>query len=474
MQLTVQRMDGGERALAAESIDQLIAEMRGRLICSADADFDDARKIWNGMIDYRPALIAQCAGAADVMAAVRFAATEGLLTSVRGGGHNIAGSALCEGGLMIDLSQMRSVHVDAQAQRARVQGGALLGDIDHETQAFGLAVPTGINSTTGIAGLALGGGYGWLSRAYGHTVDNMVAADIITADGQMARVSAENNPDLFWAIRGGGGNFGVVTEFEFSLHKVGPMLMTGPVVHSLEDAGDVLRAFREIADTLPDSATCWFVLRKAPPLPFLDPKDHGRPVLILVMAYAGSPEEGERALSPLRAIGSPIGDGVSPHPYKGWQSAFDPLLAPGARNYWKSHDYESLSDDLIDLMTEAAENLPTDECEIFTAQLGGAAGRVDPDAMAYAHRRTRYTMNIHGRWQDPAEDDLCIGWVRGLFDKAAPMSSGSVYINFVPEAGESRTVGPFGENLSRLREIKTKVDPSNLFRANVQIDPLGT
>jgi FAD/FMN-containing dehydrogenase len=473
MKMTIRGTDGTTRTLAVELADRLAAEMRGRLIRAEDADFNDACEIWNGMIEQRPALIAECAGTADVMAAVRFAVAEGLLTSVRGGGHNIAGSALCDSGLMIDLSKMRSVRVDPQAQRARVQGGALLGDIDHETQAFGLAVPTGINSTTGIGGLALGGGYGWLSRAYGHTVDNIVSADIVTADGRMVRASAEENPDLFWAIRGGGGNFGVVTEFEFRLHKVGPMLMTGPVVHPLEGASDVLRAYRGIADKLPDDVTCWFVLRKAPPLPFLDSKDHGRPVLILVMAYAGSPTKGEQALAPLRAIGSPIGDGVSPHPYKGWQAAFDPLLGSGARNYWKSHDYEALSDDLIDLMTEAAGNLPTDECEIFAAQLGGAAARVSPNAMAYAHRRTRYTMNIHGRWQDPAEDTASISWVRDLFERAAPMSTGSVYINFVPEAGESRTVGPFGDNLARLREIKTKVDPTNLFRANVQIDPLG-
>ena len=474
MQHTIQGIDGGEKLLAAESIDQLGNDMRGRLLGRADADFEDARKIWNGMIDARPALIAECTGAADVMTAVRFASENRLLTSVRGGGHNIAGSALCEGGLMVDLSRMRQVHVNPQAKRARVQGGALLGDIDHETQAFGLAVPTGINSTTGIAGLALGGGYGWLSRSFGHIVDNLVAADVILGDGQMVHVSAGSNPDLFWAIRGGGGNFGIVTEFEFQLHNVGPMLLTGPVVHPVENAGDVLRAYREIAAALPDEATCWFVLRKAPPLPFLNPKDHGRPVLILVMAYAGALGEGESVLAPLRAIGSPIGDGVSPHPYKGWQSAFDPLLGPGARNYWKSHDYTSLSDELIDLMSEAAENLPTDECEIFTAQLGGVAGRVDPDAMAYAHRQTRYTMNIHGRWQDPAEDELCIGWVRHLFEKAAPTSTGSVYINFVPEAGESRAIGPFGKNLPRLKEIKTKVDPVNLFRANVQIEPFAT
>lgn len=472
MSISIRDLDGGERQLSETRVNELGAEMRGRLLRARDTDFEEACQIWNGMIARRPALIAECGGAGDVMAAVRFAASEGLLTSVCGGGHNIAGSALCNGGMMIDLSRMRTVSVDWKRRSARVQGGALLGDVDHETQAFGLAVPTGINSTTGIGGLALGGGYGWLSRAYGHTVDNIIGANVVTADGNMLSASVDENPDLFWAIRGGGGNFGVVTDFEFTLHEVGPMLMSGPVVHPLENAGDVLRRYREIAETLPDEATCWFVLRKAPPLPFLHPKDHGRPVVILVMAYAGSVEQGEKVLAPLRTIGSPIGDGVSPHPYKGWQAAFDPLLVSGARNYWKSHDYDTLSDDLIDLMVEAAGNLPTDECEIFTAQLGGAASRVSPDAMAYAHRSTRFTMNIHGRWQNQAADDACIGWVRHLFERASPMSTGSVYINFVPEKEGDRKIGAFGANTVRLREIKTKFDPSNLFRANVQIDPL--
>ena len=311
-------------------------------------------------------------------------------------------------------------------------------------------MPTGINSTTGIGGLALGGGYGWLSRPFGHTVDNITGADIVTADGKLHRVSETQNPDLFWAIRGGGGNFGVVTEFEFRLHEVGPMIMTGPVVHPLEQAGTVLRAYRDVAGALPDEATCWFVLRKAPPLPFLAPEEHGRPVLILVMAYAGSLEDGERVLAPLRRIVAPIGDGVSPHPYTGWQAAFDPLLGSGARNYWKSHDYAELFDPLIDLMVDAASALPTDECEIFTAQLGGAAGRVPPDAMAYAHRATRYTMNIHGRWHDAGQDALCTAWVRSVFEKAAPISDGSVYINFVPEPDEIRSKGAFGANEARL------------------------
>jgi FAD/FMN-containing dehydrogenase len=473
MTLKIRTRNGNESSLPMAEVGQLAASLRGRLIGADDADYDAARKIWNAMIDRRPALITRCAGAADVLASVRFAARHDIALAVRGGGHNIAGSALCEGGLVIDLSAMRGVRVDAQGRRAWVQTGALLGDIDHETQAFGLAVPTGINSTTGIAGLALGGGFGWLSRAFGHTVDNMLGADLVTADGSMLHVSDSENADLFWAIRGGSGNFGVVTGFEFRLHPVGPMLLTGPVIHPIDQAGAVLRAYREAAAAMPDEATCWFVLRKAPPLPFLAPEHHGKPVLILVMAYAGAIEQGEAALRPLRELGPKLADGVSPHPYAGWQAAFDPLLAPGARNYWKSHDFTTLSDDVIDLMVEAAATLPGDECEIFTAQLGGVAGRVAEDAMAYPHRRTRFTMNIHGRWRSAAEDAAGIGWVRDLYRRAAQHARGSVYVNFVPEPDEQRPIGAFGANEARLRGIKAGVDPTDMFRANVPIAPLA-
>lgn len=466
------RTNGGERRELAESdISSLAASMRGRLVGREASDYDAIRQIWNAVIDKRPALIARCQGTADVIAAVKFAAAHDMAMSVRGGGHNIAGSALCDDGLMIDLSAMRGVRVDPEQRRAWVQGGALLGDVDHETQAFGLAVPLGINSTTGVGGLALGGGFGWLSRAFGHTVDNIVGADVVTADGQLLRASATENIDLFWAIRGGSGNFGVVTGFEFKLHRVGPMVLSGPVVHDLGTAPAVLRAYREIARDLPDEATCWCVLRKAPPLPFLKPEHHGRPVLILVMAYAGSIEKGKAAFAPLREIGTPLGDGVSPHPYAGWQAAFDPLVAPRARNYWKSHDFTELSEDVIDLMVAAAETLPTDECEIFMAQLGGAAGRISEDAMAYPHRRTQFTMNIHGRWQTPDEDEACTAWVRDLYARSAPLSTGSVYINFVPET-EERSIGPFGANEKRLRNIKSRLDPANMFRANVPIEPM--
>lgn len=471
---TIRTRTGELRSLPESAISALAAAMRGRLIQPKDAGYDAARQVWNATIDRRPALIARCHDAADVIAAVKFASSHALLVSTRGGGHNIAGSALCDGGLTIDLSAMRGIRVDARQRRAWVQGGALLGDVDHETQAYGLAVPLGINSTTGVGGLALGGGFGWLSRAFGHTVDNVVSADVVTAAGDLVRASASENTDLYWAIRGGSGNFGVVTAFEFSLHPVGPTILSGPVVHALDHAPAVLRAYRQVARELPDEASCWFVLRKAPPLPFLKPEHHGAPVLILAMAYAGAVAQGEAALRPLREVGTPLADAVSPHPYTAWQAAFDPLLAPGARNYWKSNDFAELGDEVLDLMVAATRNLQENECEIFVAQLGGAAGRVAADATAYAHRQTRYTMNIHGRWQSLSSDEKVIAWVRDLYARSAPLSTGSVYVNFVPEAGEVRTVGPFGANEARLRRIKSVFDPSNIFRANVPIEPLRT
>lgn len=463
----------GSQGRSAEIGDLGLNGFGGQVLVPDQEGYAAARSVWNAMIDRRPGLILRCAGVADVIAAVRFVAKHDLLVSIRGGGHNIAGTALCDGGVVIDLSQMRAVRVLPEERRAVVQGGALLGDLDRETQAFGLAVPLGINSTTGVAGLALGAGFGWLSRAFGHAADNMLSADIVTADGLFRHVSETAEPDLFWAIRGGGGNFGVVTAIEFRCHPVGPDVLSGPVLHPLENARDVLREYRALARELPDEATCWTVLRTAPPLPFLDPKHHGKPVLILVMTYAGDIAAGEAALAPLRAIGSPLADGVAPHPYARWQAAFDGLLGPGARNYWKSHDLIDLDDAAIDLMARAAEALPDSECEIFTAQLGGAAGRIAGDAIGFPHRSHNYTVNMHGRWRDPAKDSACVAWVRTLFEALAPHATGGVYANFVSEA-EDRTIGPYGANLPRLKAIKKRFDPNNRFRTNVNILPASS
>ncbi|KPK00186.1 MAG: FAD-linked oxidase, partial [Gemmatimonas sp. SG8_28] len=403
--------------------------------------------------------------------AVRFAAEHDVVLSVRSGGHNIAGNAVCDGGMMISLARMTSVRVDPSARRAWVEPGNTLGDVDRETQAHGLAVPTGINSTTGIAGLTLGGGFGWLSRAHGMTVDNLVSADVVTAAGELVRASAEENPDLFWAIRGGGGNFGIVTAFEFTLHPIGPEVLAGLMVYPLADARDVLRHYREFCAQAPDELTVWAVMRKAPPLPFLPEDVHGTDVLVLATMFAGDMTDGELALAPLRTFGRAIADVIGPHPFIAFQAAFDPLLTPGSRNYWKSHDFLALSDELIDTLLEYARTMPDPQCEVFIAQMGGATNRVPADATAYPHRDAEYIMNVHGRWDDPATDEQCIAWCRELFGAAAPHATGGVYVNFMTEEERERVPSAYGESLQRLREVKRVYDPGNLFRMNQNILP---
>ena len=452
------------------AIDGFGEGLHGELLRPGDPNYDETRAIWNGMIDRRPALIARAMGISDVIAAVNFAREQDMVLAIRGAGHNIAGNAVCDDGLMLDLSAMRSVQVDPEGQTARVEPGATLADFDHEAQAFGLATPLGINSTTGVAGLTLGGGFGWLTRRYGMTVDNLRSVDIVTADGELRHASDDENPDLFWGVRGGGGNFGVVTSFEFDLHEVGPEVLTGMVVYHGADAPDVLRHVRDFNETAPDESTVWMVLRKAPPLPFLPEDVHGEDVLVVVPFYAGDMEAGENVLAPIREYGDPIADVVGPHQYAEFQQAFDPLLEEGARNYWKSHNFSTVSDDAIDTVVEYARDLPSPLSEIFFGQLGGAMGRVPADATAFPHRDAEYGMNVHTRWEDPAMDDECITWARKFFDAMAPYATGGVYMNFISE-DEGEEDLAYGTNQQRLAEVKATYDPDNLFRMNQNVEP---
>jgi len=460
-----------EPTKTAEFAEGFAAQLRGSLLDGSAPSYEEARKVWNGMIDCKPRFIVRCASAADAAAAINFARDNGLAVAVRGGGHNIAGNAVCEGGLVIDFSGMRAVQVDAANKRARIEPGATLADVDRETQKFGLAVPVGINSTTGIAGLTLGGGFGWLSRKYGLTIDSLLSADVVTANGEQLRASPDENPDLFWALRGGGGNFGVVTSFEFALHEAGPEVLSGLVVHPFDAAEEVLKGYREALKTAPDELSCWAVMRKAPPLPFLPPEWHGKEVLILAVCYCGDMAAGEKAAAGLRSIGKPIADVVGPHPFVNWEQAFDPLLAPGARNYWKSHDFADLSDAAIEILVEAASRLPSPECEVFIAQLGGAVSRVAPDATAFPQRNAHYVMNVHGRWREPGQDQQCISWARGLFEAAKPHAIGTAYINFMPGDEPERVEAAYGINYRRLAEIKRRYDPGNFFRMNQNVRP---
>ena len=464
---------GKAAAVATADVDKLKTTLNGALLQPGDTGYDDARTIWNAMIDRKPALIAMCTNTADVKLAVDFARDHELLTAIHGGGHNIAGNAVCDGGFMINLSQINEVKVDAGAQTASAGPGATLGDFDSATLKHGLATPVGINSTTGIAGLTLGGGFGWISRKYGLTVDNVTGVEIVTADGQVLEANEKSHPDLFWAVRGGGGNFGVVTRFDYKLHKVGPNLFSGLVVFPEKEIGSVLRKYREFVSSLTEDTSIWVVLRQAPPLPFLPESAHGANVLVLAICHTGEPKEGEAIVERLRSFGEVLGEHVGVMPFVEWEQAFDPLLTPGARNYWKSHNFTEISDGALDLAVDFAAKVPTGQCELFFGQLGGAINRVAPGATAYPHRDAEFVMNVHCRWEEAKDDQRCIAWARELFDKMAPHATGGVYINFMPADETDRVKSAYGDSWERLVKAKKTYDPDNLFRLNQNISPNG-
>ena len=454
-----------------EVLTKLSGAIKGRVLGPDDSAYDEARQIWNAMIDRRPAVIVQPADGDDVVSAIKFARENALEISVRGAGHNIAGNAICNDGLTIDFSQIKQVRVDAAKKRAYVDAGATLGDLDSATQRHGLATPMGINSTTGIAGLTLGGGFGWLTRKHGMTIDNLISADVISADGRKLTASEQENSDLFWALRGGGGNFGVVTQFAFALHRVGPEILAGLLVFPFAQAKQVLTQYRQFADTAPEDLNVWVVLRQAPPLPFLPQDVHGKEVIVLPIFYLGSFAEGQRLIDELRALGNPLGEHIGAQPYAEWQKAFDPLLTPGARNYWKSHNFTEISNGAIDSIVEYAGKLPSPQCEIFIGHIAGAANRVPPDAMAYAHRDAKFVLNVHGRWESAAEDRICIEWARAFFRASAPYASAGAYVNFMTEDEGERVTAAYGSNYGRLAQLKKRFDPENVFRLNQNIKP---
>ncbi|MDM0110994.1 FAD-binding oxidoreductase [Variovorax sp. J22R133] len=464
-------LDKDVRQVSWTDIDALASQISGGLLTAGDEAYDTARKVWNATIDRHPAIIARCLTDSDVQAAVRFAAEHRMLMSVRGGGHHIAGNAVAEGGLMLDMSGMKTISIDVAKRTARVGAGALLADLDREAQAHGLAVPLGINSTTGVAGLTLGGGFGWLTRRHGMSIDNLLSATVVTADGAIRIASAESQPELFWALRGGGGNFGVVTSFHFQLHPVGPEVYSGLVVYPFSQARQVLRAWRDFTMKAPDELSVWMVMRKAPPLPFLPESVHGKEVVIFPLVYSGNVEEGEQVAAPVLKFGDPVGTHLGAAPYAAFQQAFDPLLAPGGRNYWKSNNFSTLSDAALDTVIASASNLPGPECEIFIAQLGGAMARVKPDATAFVGRDAHYIMNVHGRWSSPHDDETVRAWARRAFEDAAPHATGSGYVNFLTEDEAERVAAAYGTNYERLQAVKQRFDPDNLMRMNLNIAP---
>lgn len=456
--------------IAQNQLDELRTTLRGELISPTNDHYAEVCQIWNAMIERKPALIVQCQETSDIVKAVQFAKKNRLLISVRGGGHNIAGRCIHDDVMLIDLSKMRTVRVNQKNSTAIIEPGATLADVDRETQKYKLALPTGINSTTGIAGLTLGGGFGWLSRKYGMTVDHLISVELVTVQGEKIICSSDTYPDLFWAIRGGGGNFGIVTSFTFNLSPIGPEVIAGPLVFKLEDAKKVLSNYRDFCKTSPDDLSTWGVLRTAPPFPFLDPSYHGKQVLILASLYTGAIEDSKNLLAKLRGLGNSLGDGIGPHLFTDFQRAFDPLLTPGFRNYWKSHNFKELSDGLIDVLIKYAHQLPSPHTEIFMAQMGGATNRVPEDATAYPHRDIEFIMNVHTRWEQPQEDEACISWARHLFKATSPFAAKGVYANFVSE-GDDNTQEAYAKNLSRLKNIKAKYDPENVLRSNLNIAP---
>ncbi len=450
-----------------------IAGFRGRLIDAEHADYATARALWNGAIDRRPRLIARCIGAADVVAAVRFARDHDLQIAIRGGGHNVAGTAVCDDGIVIDLSAMRAVRVDPAERRAWVQGGALWGDVDHETQVHGLATTGGIVSHTGVAGLTLGGGIGWLMRKHGLTVDNRLAVDVVTADGKLLRASDDEHPDLFWALRGGGGNFGVVTAFEFRLHCVGPTVLAGPILWDASAAGEVLRFYRDFVRDAPDELGTVVRFGTAPPLPGIPEHLHWRPVLLVGNCYAGPIEDGERHLGPLRAFRTPLVDLVGPAPYVGFQSAIDSTVVHGWNYYWKSTHLPELSDDLIDVIVEHAFSCSSPRSYAALFHLQGAVSRVAEGATAFGNRQASHAITLDGAWR-PGEDhgERDTDWARKFFAALGRFRTG-VYVNFLgSDEDPGRVREAYGDRIyERLVELKTKYDPDNVFHHNQNIRP---
>ena len=457
-------------AVAKAAVSEFKTKLRGQVLQADDDAYDATRAVWNGMINKRPALIAQCTGLSDVLTSVRFARQHDLLVSVRGGGHNVAGTALCDGGLMIDLSLMKGVHVDPVSRTARAQPGLTLGDLDHETQPFGLVAPAGVVSTTGIAGLTIGGGFGWLTRKYALTCDNLLSAQVVTADAEVMTASEQENSDLFWGIRGGGGNFGIVTSFEYQLHAVGPTVLAGPVVHSMEHAPQLLRFYRDFIYQSPEELGTVFVLRLAPPAAFLPEEFHGKPMAAVFVCYAGPVEEGERVLRPLRDFGSPIADAIAPRPFTAFQSILDPVQPKGRNYYWKSDDLPGLTDGSIDTIVTHSEAITSPHTIAAMFQLGGAAARVSEDATAYSHREALHALNCNAAWVD-GDPQPHVQWAREFSTAMQPHSTG-VYVNFLGDEGEERARAAYGpRKYDRLVALKNRYDPSNFFRVNQNIKP---
>jgi FAD/FMN-containing dehydrogenase len=466
-------LNGRRIVIEDEAILALAGSLRGSLTRPGDAGYDEARQVWNGMIDKYPALVVRCAGTSDVVAAVNFARDHDLLVAVKGNGHNVAGNAVNDGGLLIDLSAMKGISVDPMQRIARAQPGASWGDLDRETQVHGLVTPGGQVSTTGIAGFTLGGGMGYLRRKWGLACDNLVAVEIVTAGSQVLTASESQHPDLFWAVRGGGGNFGIVTSFEFKLYALGPEIYGTATIYPFEEAATVLRGWRDYIAQAPDEVTCDVLVWGMPPLPDVPPEMHWAPVVIVAAMYAGPVEEGERELRAVRQFGTSIGDLSGPTTYVVKQSAVDALFPNGQQYYWKSLSTPDLRDEVIDALVELSTSRPSPQTMVALRELGGATGRVPEEATAYGNRAAQYNISIDNTWTDPADNERMIAWTRDAWSQLREMTGGGVYVNFAGLGEENDSLAHLihGRNYDRLVAVKRRYDPTNFFRGNVNIVP---
>ena len=465
-------LDGREIELDQQMVGGLRMRLRGPVLLPDDAGFEEARTLWNGMIERRPALVARCIGTADVIEAVRFAREHELLLCIKAGGHNIAGLAAADGALMIDLSPMRGVWVEPGRKIAHAQAGCLLGDLDRETQLHGLATVLGFISLTGCAGLTLGGGFGYLTRRFGWTCDNVLGMDVVTAEAKLVRASRDENADLFWGLRGGGGNFGLVTGIDYALHPVGQEIVGGAVAWPASAAEDVLELYRSLAEAAPRELTLVALMRPAPPAPWLPPEMHGKPIVIILACHSGDPAEGERLVAPIKAFGKPVGDVLVRRPYAQLQSMLDATQPKGKRYYWKSEYLAGVEPELCDELIAHAGRIRSPHAAIALFQLGGALNELDEDHSPAGNRQARYVFNVTGAWDRPEEDAANIEWARAAWTGMKRFSTGGTYLNFLTgDEGDERTAAALGNALPRLAGIKRAWDPQNVFRTNRNIRP---
>jgi FAD/FMN-containing dehydrogenase len=456
--------------MARPTIDQLREQVRGDVIAPGDEGYEEARKVYNAMIDRRPAVVVRPVNAGDVIAAVNFARENGIDLAIRGGGHGVPGFGTCDDGVVVDLSRMKGVRVDPAKRTAQAEGGATWGDFNAATHAFGLATTGGIISTTGVSGLTLGGGIGYLARGLGLSCDNLISADVVTADGRFLVANENVNPDLFWALRGGGGNFGVVTSLEFKLEPIKD-IYGGPMLFELEDAGDVIRFYREFIADAPEEFGGFPAWQIAPPLPFIPEDRHGETFLAFVACWAGPLDEGEAILKPLHDVAPVVAEHVGPMPYPALNAAFDPLVPPGLQHYWKANFVKELSDDAIEAHLAHGPKVPVVNSTVHIYPINGACHRVAPDATAFAYRDANFATVIAGMWPDPAQNKANITWVRDYYAATAPLSEEGGYVNFMSEDDQSRIKANYRGNYDRLVDVKKKYDPDNLFHLNQNIKP---